>query len=38
MRALHNQPEHFVLAVLDKLRCNLATTRFRIMEAQQSLT
>jgi hypothetical protein len=38
MRALHNQPEHFVLAVLDKLRCNLATTRFRIMEAQQSLS
>jgi predicted regulator of Ras-like GTPase activity (Roadblock/LC7/MglB family) len=38
MRALHHLPEHFVLAVLDKLRCNLATTRFRIMEAQQSLS
>jgi hypothetical protein len=38
MRALHQQTDHFVLAVLDKLRCNLATTRFRIMEAQQSLS
>jgi hypothetical protein len=38
MRALNGHPEHFVLCVLDKLRCNLATTRFRIMEAQQALS
>jgi hypothetical protein len=38
MRALNGHPEHFVLCVLDKLRCNLATTRFRIMEAQQTLS
>jgi hypothetical protein len=38
MRALHHQTDHFVLAVLDKLRCNLATTRFRIMETQQALS
>jgi hypothetical protein len=38
MRALNGHPDHFVLCVLDKLRCNLATTRFRIMEAQQALS
>ncbi|MFM2067334.1 MAG: hypothetical protein RLZZ584_2243 [Pseudomonadota bacterium] len=38
LRALNGHPDHFVLCVLDKLRCNLATTRFRIMEAQQALS
>jgi hypothetical protein len=38
LRALNGHPDHFVLCVLDKLRCNLATTRYRIMEAQQALS
>lgn len=38
LRALNEHPDYFVLCVLDKLRCNLATTRFRIMEAQQALS
>lgn len=37
MRSLTSQPDYFVLALLDKLRSNLAMARFRIMEAQQSL-
>lgn len=37
LRALQAHPDLFILAVLDKLRSNLAMTRFRIMEAQQVL-
>ncbi|MEO8298152.1 MAG: hypothetical protein ABI574_10145 [Burkholderiales bacterium] len=37
LRTLQAHPDHFILAVLDKLRSNLAITRFRIMEAQQVL-
>ncbi len=37
VRTLQAHPDHFILAVLDKLRSNLAITRFRIMEAQQVL-
>lgn len=37
LRALQAHPDRFILAVLDKLRSNLAMTRFRIMEAQQVL-
>lgn len=37
MRTLQAHPDLFILAVLDKLRSNLAMTRFRIMEAQQVL-
>jgi predicted regulator of Ras-like GTPase activity (Roadblock/LC7/MglB family) len=37
LRTLQAHPELFILAVLDKLRSNLAMTRFRIMEAQQVL-
>lgn len=38
LRTLQAHPDHFILAVLDKLRSNLAMTRFRIMEAQQVLS
>lgn len=38
LRTLRAHPELFILAVLDKLRSNLAMTRYRIMEAQQVLT
>ncbi|MEY8875939.1 MAG: hypothetical protein AB9M60_05485 [Leptothrix sp. (in: b-proteobacteria)] len=38
LRTLQGNPDRFILAVLDKLRSNLAMTRFRIMEAQQSLS
>lgn len=38
LRTLQAHPDLFILAVLDKLRSNLAMTRFRIMEAQQVLT
>ena len=38
LRTLRAQPDLFILAVLDKLRSNLAMTRYRIMEAQQVLT
>lgn len=37
MRTVTAHNEYFVLALLDKLRSNLAMARFRIMEAQQSL-
>lgn len=37
LRTLQAHPDLFILAVLDKLRSNLAMTRFRIMEAQQGL-
>jgi len=37
LRTLQAHPDLFILAVLDKLRSNLAMTRFRIMEAQQAL-
>ena len=37
MRGVQGHPDHFILAVLDKLRTNLAMTRFRILEAQQAL-
>lgn len=37
LRTLTAFPEHFVFAVLDKLRSNLATARFRLLEAQQTL-
>jgi hypothetical protein len=37
LRGLSSRPNFFILAVLDKLRSNLAMTRFRIMEAQQVL-
>ncbi len=37
LRSLQAHPDFFILAVLDKLRSNLAMTRFRIMEAQQVL-
>lgn len=37
LRTLQAHPEYFILAVLDKLRSNLAMTRFRVMEAQQVL-
>jgi predicted regulator of Ras-like GTPase activity (Roadblock/LC7/MglB family) len=37
LRTLQAHPDFFILAVLDKLRSNLAMTRFRIMEAQQVL-
>jgi len=37
LRTLTASPEHFVFAVLDKLRSNLATARFRLLEAQQTL-
>ena len=37
LRTLQAHPDYFILAVLDKLRSNLAMTRFRIMEAQQVL-
>lgn len=37
LRTLQAHPDLFILAVLDKLRSNLAMTRFRIMEAQQVL-
>ena len=37
LRTLTSFPEHFVFAVLDKLRSNLATARFRLLEAQQTL-
>lgn len=37
LRCLGSRPNFFILAVLDKLRSNLAMTRFRIMEAQQVL-
>lgn len=37
LRTLQARPDCFILAVLDKLRSNLAMTRFRIMEAQQVL-
>jgi predicted regulator of Ras-like GTPase activity (Roadblock/LC7/MglB family) len=37
MRSVTAHNEYFVLALLDKLRSNLAMARFRIMEAQQSL-
>lgn len=37
LRTLQAHPDFFILAVLDKLRSNLAMTRFRIMEAQQAL-
>lgn len=37
LRSLSARPNCFILAVLDKLRSNLAMTRFRIMEAQQVL-
>lgn len=38
LRTLQAHPDFFILTVLDKLRSNLAMTRFRIMEAQQVLT
>ncbi|MDZ7854631.1 hypothetical protein [Sphaerotilus sp.] len=38
LRTLRAHPDLFILAVLDKLRSNLAMTRYRIMEAQQVLT
>lgn len=38
LRTLQAHPDLFILAVLDKLRSNLAMTRFRVMEAQQVLT
>lgn len=37
LRTLQAHPDYFILSVLDKLRSNLAMTRFRIMEAQQVL-
>jgi hypothetical protein len=37
LRTLQAHPDYFILAVLDKLRSNLAMTRFRVMEAQQVL-
>ncbi len=37
LRTLRAHPDLFILAVLDKLRSNLAMTRYRIMEAQQVL-
>ncbi len=37
LRTLTSFPEHFIFAVLDKLRSNLATARFRLLEAQQTL-
>lgn len=37
LRTLQAHPDLFILAVLDKLRSNLAMTRFRIMEVQQVL-
>jgi hypothetical protein len=37
LRTLTAFPEHFIFAVLDKLRSNLATARFRLLEAQQTL-
>ena len=37
MRTVTAHHEYFVLALLDKLRSNLAMARFRIMEAQQAL-
>jgi predicted regulator of Ras-like GTPase activity (Roadblock/LC7/MglB family) len=37
LRTLQAHPDLFILAVLDKLRSNLAMTLFRIMEAQQVL-
>ncbi|PXW98192.1 hypothetical protein C7444_103290 [Sphaerotilus hippei] len=38
IRTLQAHPSHFLLAVLDKLRSNLAMTRFRVMEAQQQFS
>lgn len=38
MRTLQAHPDLFIFAALDKLRSNLAMTRFRIMEAQQVLS
>jgi hypothetical protein len=37
LRVLPAHPDFFMLAVLDKLRSNLAITRFRVMEAIQAL-
>lgn len=37
LRTLRAHPDLFILGVLDKLRSNLAMTRYRIMEAQQVL-
>ncbi|MDQ5897011.1 MAG: hypothetical protein RLZZ592_802 [Pseudomonadota bacterium] len=37
LRTLRAHPDLFILSVLDKLRSNLAMTRYRIMEAQQVL-
>jgi predicted regulator of Ras-like GTPase activity (Roadblock/LC7/MglB family) len=37
LRTLQSHHDYFILAVLDKLRSNLAMTRFRVMEAQQLL-
>jgi hypothetical protein len=37
LRVLPAHPEYFLLAVLDKLRSNLAITRFRVMETIQAL-
>jgi hypothetical protein len=37
IRTLHAYPDHFVFAALDKLRSNLAMTRFRLLELQQTL-
>lgn len=37
IRTLHAYPDHFVFAALDKLHSNLAMTRFRLLELQQTL-